>query len=104
MVTPEELITTIVDESGTPHVQLPAFDQLWFIVPSHVFGEAITDSVFAELVPQLLPAVMLIFPFCPTVPVDTVIETVPVPAVIVQPVGTDHVYVVAFVTALTLYV
>jgi hypothetical protein len=60
--------------------------------------------VFAELVPQLLPAVTLIFPFCPAVPVVTIIEVDPCPPVIVQPEGADHVYVVAPATADILYV
>ena len=51
----------------------------------------VTGKVLAELVPQLLAAVTLIFPFWPVAPVVTVIELVPVPAVMVQPVGTDHV-------------
>jgi hypothetical protein len=64
----------------------------------------VTASVFAELVPQLLPAVTLIFPFCPAVPVVTIIEVDPCPPVIVQPEGADHVYVVAPATADILYV
>ena len=50
-----------------------------------------TGRVLAELVPQLLPALTLISPFWPVAPVVTVIELVPLPAAIVQPVGTDHV-------------
>ena len=64
-----------------------------------VTGDTITASVAAADVPQLLPAVTVMLPFCPAVPVVTVIDVVPDPAVIVHPVGTDHVYVVAFVTA-----
>lgn len=55
----------------------------------------VTASVLAVLVPQVLEAVTLIFPFCPVVPDDTVIDAVPWPAVIVHPVGTAHVYEVA---------
>ena len=38
-----------------------------------------------------LPAFTVIFPFCPAVPVVTVIDVVPAPAVIDQPAGTVHV-------------
>jgi hypothetical protein len=41
-------------------------------------------------------------PFCPAAPVVTVIDVVPAPAIIVQPAGTAHVYVVAFATAVML--
>ena len=51
----------------------------------------VTASVLAELVPQVLPAVTLILPFCPTAPAVTVTDVVPCPLVIDQPVGTDHV-------------
>jgi hypothetical protein len=51
----------------------------------------VTASILAALVPQLLPAVTLILPFCPAVPVVTVIEIVPAPPVIDQPVGTVQV-------------
>ena len=51
----------------------------------------VTANVAALLVPQLLPAVTLIFPFCPVDPVVTVTEVDPFAEVIVQPVGTDHV-------------
>ena len=64
--------------------------------------DAVTARVLAGLAPQLLPAVTLILPFCPEVPVVTVIEVVPAPAVIVHPVGTVQVYVVASVTAVIL--
>jgi len=63
------------------------------VVPVIVPGVAgaditVTARALAELVPQLFPAVTLILPFCPAEPVVTVIEVVPVPEVIVQPVGT----------------
>ena len=56
-----------------------------------VAGLTVTAKLLAALVPQLLPAVTVIFPFCPAVPVVTVIEVVPVPAVIDHPVGTVQV-------------
>ena len=43
------------------------------------------------LVPHALLAATLILPFCPVVPVFTVIEVVPIPAVTDHPVGTVHV-------------
>ena len=51
-------------------------------------GFTVTASVFARLVPQLLPAVTVMSPFCPAEPVVTVIETVPCPEDIDHPVGT----------------
>jgi hypothetical protein len=54
-------------------------------------GLTVTASVLAALVPQLLPAVTVILPFCPAAPVVTVAEMVPCPAVIVHPAGTAHV-------------
>jgi hypothetical protein len=54
-------------------------------------GPTVTASVLAALVPQELPAVTVIFPFCPAAPVVTVIDVVPAPAVMVQPAGTAHV-------------
>ena len=65
-------------------------------------GLTTTAKLLAALVPQLLPAVTVIFPFCPAAPDVTVIELVPVPAVMVQPTGTAHVYVVALATAVIL--
>ena len=56
-------------------------------------ADTVTASVFGALVPQLLSAVTDMFPFCPAAPVVTVIEVVPVPAVIDHPVGTVHVCV-----------
>ena len=50
-----------------------------------------TANELAALVPQLFPAVTVIFPFCPNAPDVTVIEFVPAPLLIVQPVGTAHV-------------
>jgi hypothetical protein len=61
-------------------------------------GFTVTAKDCAEDVPQLLPAVTVIFPFCPADPVVTVMVVEPAPAVIVQPVGTVQVYVVAFAT------
>ena len=54
--------------------------------------------------PQLFSAVTLMFPFCPALPDVTVIEFVPVPAVMDHPPGTAQVYVVALVTAVMLYI
>ena len=65
-------------------------------------GFTVTASVLAALVPHEFPAVTVMFPFCPVLPVVTVIVLVPAPAVIDQPAGTAHVYVVAFGTATTL--
>ena len=67
-----------------------------------VAGLTTTAFVWVVLVPQVFPAVTVIFPFCPAAPDVTVMELVPVPAVIVQPTGTAHVYVVALATAVIL--
>jgi hypothetical protein len=56
------------------------------------------------LLPQELLAVTFILPFWPVFPVFTVIVSVPCPLVMLQPVGTVHVYVVALGTAEILYV
>ena len=64
-----------------------------------VAGETVTGFVAAAEVPQEFPAVTVMFPFCPAEPEVTVIAFVPAPEVIVHPVGTVQVYVVAFVTA-----
>jgi hypothetical protein len=63
-----------------------------------VAGDTVTANVLAVEVPQEFCAVTLMLPFCPEVPVVTVIE-VPVLAVIDHPVGTDQLYEVALVTA-----
>ena len=62
----------------------------------------LTLSVLAALVPQEFPAVTEIVPFWPVVPDVTVILVVPLPPVIVQPVGTVQVYVDAPVTPVIL--
>jgi hypothetical protein len=54
-------------------------------------GFTVTAKLAGELIPQPLPAVTVIFPFCPAAPVVTVIEVVPAPPVTDHPVGTDHV-------------
>ena len=54
----------------------------------------VTAIVFATLVPQPFVQETLIFPFCPTAPVVTVIAFVPAPEVITQPVGNVQLYVV----------
>ncbi len=53
-------------------------------------GSIVTPSDLGRLVPQLLPAVTVIFPLLPKAPVVTVIEVVPCPAVIDHPEGTVH--------------
>jgi hypothetical protein len=53
----------------------------------------------AALLPHKLPAVTEMLPFCPADPVVTVTDVFPFEDVIVQPVGTDQVYVVALGTA-----
>ena len=63
-----------------------------------VAGSTTTGKVLGALVPHEFPAVTLIFPFWPALPAVTDIDVVPAPALIVQPVGTVHVYVVAPVT------
>ena len=65
-------------------------------------GDTVTDNELGVLVPHVFPAVTVILPFCPDKPVVTFTETVPWPPVIVHPVGTAHVYVVAAITALIL--
>ena len=60
------------------------------IEPGDKVQATFTARELAVLVPQLLPAVTLIFPSCPIVPVVIVMVVVPVPAVIVHPVGTVH--------------
>ena len=64
----------------------------------------LTEREAAALVPQLLPAVTVMLPFWPALPVVTEIEVVPCPPVMLHPVGTVHVYMEALVTALILYV
>jgi hypothetical protein len=49
-----------------------------------------TANVLAALVPQVLPAVTVIFPLCPALPDVTVTDVVPSPLLMVQPVGTDQ--------------
>ena len=78
------------------------------VVPVIVPGVAgvpaltVTANVCAALVPQELVAVTVMFPFCPALPEETVIEFVPLPDVIDHPVGTVHVYDVALATAVML--
>jgi hypothetical protein len=64
-------------------------------------GETVTAVDDDKEVPHEFPAVTVMFPFCPADPDVTVIELVPAPEVINQPVGTVHVYDVAFATAVT---
>ena len=63
------------------------------------FAVTVTPKVLDELVPQEFCAVTLMLPFWPPAPAVTVIEVVPAPAVIVHPVGTVQLYVVALATA-----
>ncbi len=56
-----------------------------------VAGLTVTGKEAEALVPQLFPAVTLMFPFCPALPDVTVIEFVPAPVVISHPVGIDQV-------------
>ncbi|MNG06053.1 hypothetical protein D3C84_892740 [compost metagenome] len=51
----------------------------------------VTANVCGEPIPQPFVAATVIFPFWPRLPVVTVIELVPSPAVIDQPVGTVQV-------------
>jgi hypothetical protein len=67
-------------------------------------GSTVTVMVDADDVPHALLAVTDIAPFCPAAPEVTVMEFVPAPAVIVHPVGTVQLYVVALVTAAIEYV
>ena len=55
------------------------------------FTVTVTANVLAVLVPHAFEAVTVILPFCPAVPVVTVIVFVVPPAVMVQPVGTVQV-------------
>ena len=64
--------------------------------------KTVTAIVAATLVPQEFCAVTEILPFCPDVPVVSVIETAPCPEVINHPAGTAQVYEVAFGTAVML--
>ena len=107
----------IFQPAGTAHVYVVALGTaamlyVWPVKPGHcvavpvmtpgvagVPGFTVTASVLAALVPHEFPAVTVMFPFCPVLPVVTVIDVVPVPAVILQPAGTAHVYVVALGTA-----
>ena len=80
----------------------------WFAPPVIIPGVAggpgltVTGKVVAVLVPHELVAITVMFPFCPALPAVTVIEFVPAPPVIDHPVGTVHVYDVAFGTAVIL--
>ncbi len=62
-------------------------------------GVVVTAKTAAVLVPHELPAVTVIFPLAANPFVDTVIEFVLAPDVIVQPAGNDQVYDVALGTA-----
>jgi hypothetical protein len=58
----------------------------------------VTAKEDAELVPQVLDAWTVMIPFWPILPDVTVIDVVPDPEVIIHPVGTVHMYVVAYNT------
>jgi hypothetical protein len=66
-------------------------------------GVTVTARVLSTPVPHEFCAVTPMLPFCPEVPVVTVIEFAPAPAVMVHPVGTVQLYEVAFVTRAMLY-
>jgi hypothetical protein len=68
------------------------------VAAAGVAADIVTANVLAIEVPQEFCAVTLMFPFCPEVPVVTVID-VPELAVIDQPVGTTQLYDVALLTA-----
>ena len=65
-------------------------------------GVVVTANVWEELVPHELVAVTVMSPLTAVPDVDTVIEAVLAPAVILHPVGNVHVYEVAFGTAVIL--
>ena len=65
-------------------------------------GLTTTARLLAALVPHELVAVTVIFPFCPALPVLTVIELDVPPEVTVHPVGTVHVYDAALGTSVML--
>lgn len=68
-----------------PHIEAP-------VVPVMVgIGATVTAKDRVELIPQPLPAVTVMFPFCPAVPEFTVMEVEPAPEVMDHPVGTVHV-------------
>jgi hypothetical protein len=67
-------------------------------------GLTVTPRVLGALLPQILSAVTLMFPFCPVLPDVTVTEVFPLLEVMVQVGGTDHVYEVAPGTVDMLYV
>ena len=99
----------ILHPAGTAHVYVVAFGTaamlyVWPVNPGHwvavpviapgvagVPGFIVTGSELAVLVPHEFPAVTVMFPFWPALPVVTVIDVVPAPAVIFQPAGTAHV-------------
>ena len=67
-------------------------------------GFTVTASDREVLVPQELVAVTVILPFCPALPVVTVIELVVLPPVIIHPLGTVQVWDVALATGVMLYI
>ena len=67
-------------------------------------GLTITAKLFDALVPHELVADTVMFPFCPALPVVTVIEFDVPPAVMLHPVGTVQLYDVALATAVIEYV
>ena len=74
------------------------------IVPgmAGVDGFTFTAKLLRLLIPQLFSAETLIVPLTALIAVEILIAVVPFPEVIVQSVGTDQLYVVAFGTVLIL--
>jgi hypothetical protein len=91
-------------DAVAPRVTVPVL-HLEFGVVVKIAEAGLTEIACVRgvvFVPQPLPDVTLMFP--PAAPAVAEMEIVPCPELIVQPAGTDHVYIVASVTAAILYV